>query len=50
MKTSYPILDKIDLPSDLKKLDYDELSKLSNELRNFLIESVAGIICSYSEF
>ncbi len=41
MKTSYPILDKIDLPSDLKKLDYDELSKLSNELRNFLIESVA---------
>ena len=41
MKTSYPTLDKIDLPSDLKKLDHDELTKLSNELRSFLIESVA---------
>ena len=41
MKTSYPVLDKINLPSDLKKLNHDELSRLSNELRSFLIESVA---------
>lgn len=41
MKTSYPVLDKINLPSDLKNLNHDELSRLSNELRNFLIESVA---------
>lgn len=37
----YTLLDKIIYPSDLKKLDYDQLQKLSKELREFLIESVS---------
>ncbi len=34
------ILNKINSPEDLKKLDIEELKKLSNEIRNTLIERV----------
>lgn len=39
MKTT--LLDTINDPSDLKKLDYHELELLSNEIREFLIDSVS---------
>lgn len=35
------ILNKINSPEDLKKLDIEELKKLSNEIRNTLIERVS---------
>lgn len=38
---TYPQLDKVDSPVDLKKLDRQEIQSLSGELREFLIESVA---------
>ena len=38
---TYPHLDKVDSPADLKKLDRQEIQALSRELREFLIESVA---------
>jgi len=38
---AHPLLDKIDLPSDLRQLPADELVELSNELRDFLISSVS---------
>ena len=41
MKSKYPNLDKINDPSDLKNFSVDELSGLSKELREFLIESVS---------
>ena len=41
MKNNYPTLDKIDLPSDLKNLTPEELVVLSEEIRNFIIESVS---------
>ena len=41
MENKYPILNKIDLPSDLKKLGPEELIVLSEELRGFIIESVS---------
>ena len=41
MENKYPILNKIDLPSDLKKLGPEELIVLSEELRDFIIESVS---------
>ena len=37
----YKLLDKINYPSDLKQLDYNQLEKLAKELRGFLIESVS---------
>ncbi|MEW5009943.1 MAG: 1-deoxy-D-xylulose-5-phosphate synthase, partial [Cycloclasticus sp.] len=37
----YPLLDNIDLPSDLRRLAEDELVDLSRELRDFLISSVS---------
>lgn len=37
----YEILDKINTPNDLKKLDKPELELLCSEIRNFLIESVS---------
>tara|TARA_B100000963_G_scaffold228785_1_gene199516 strand:- start:1014 stop:2906 length:1893 start_codon:yes stop_codon:yes gene_type:complete len=36
-----PLLDKVDYPSDLKQLSKKELRQLSDELREFLIYSVA---------
>ena len=38
---SVSILNKIDNPSDLKKLNNDELEILSTEIRNFLVENVS---------
>ena len=38
---SYPLLDKITLPSDLRKLRRTELKALTKELRNFLTQSVS---------
>lgn len=35
-----PLLDTIDSPSDLRKLDEEDLSQLANELRHFLIYTV----------
>lgn len=35
-----PLLDQIDLPEDLRKLDISQLPQLSNELREFLLYSV----------
>ena len=37
----YPLLDTINDPAQLRKLDRNELDQLANELRNFLIESVS---------
>ncbi|ASJ76069.1 1-deoxy-D-xylulose-5-phosphate synthase [Granulosicoccus antarcticus] len=39
--TDYPLLDRIDAPSDLRKLDVNQLPALSHELRNFVVESVS---------
>ena len=38
--TMKKILDKVNSPEDIKELNIDELKALSNEIRNFLIESV----------
>ncbi len=40
MSVSYPLLDNIKYPSDLKKLDPDQLVQLSGELRQFIIDVV----------
>jgi len=40
-KKEKKLLDKINSPKDLKKLSLDELQKVSDELREFLIESVS---------
>lgn len=37
----YPILNSIDGPADLRKLDEDQLPQAADELRRYLIESVA---------
>ncbi|MEE9321018.1 MAG: 1-deoxy-D-xylulose-5-phosphate synthase [Granulosicoccus sp.] len=37
----YPLLDKVHTPDDLRKLDEGELTALSQQLRRFVIESVA---------
>ena len=39
--SSYPLLERIDTPADLRALDRRELGLVANELRAFLIESVA---------
>ena len=41
-RSSYPILDKIDSPHDLRRLPESSLEELAIELRAFLIESVSG--------
>ena len=41
MKDKYPVLDKVDFPSDLKLLAPEELLVLSEEIRNYIIESVS---------
>ncbi len=40
--TQYPLLGRINSPADLRLLQEDELLLLADELRDFLIESVAG--------
>ena len=41
MQSEFPILEKVNLPSDLRKLDLDELDDLCTELRTFLIDTVS---------
>src|SRR5260370_28916864 len=38
----YPRLAKIDSPADLRQFDEAELTQIARELREYLIESVAG--------
>ena len=38
----YPLLDKIENPSDLRELPEDTLKQVADELREFLIESVSA--------
>ncbi|MCX7987755.1 MAG: 1-deoxy-D-xylulose-5-phosphate synthase [Bacteroidales bacterium] len=38
----YPLLDKIDFPSDLKKLKIEQLDELCSEIRDFLIEETCN--------
>ena len=38
----YNFLDKIELPSDLKKLEINELTQVCDELRQFIIDSVSN--------
>ncbi|HEY8011375.1 MAG TPA: 1-deoxy-D-xylulose-5-phosphate synthase [Rudaea sp.] len=40
--TRYPRLSRIDAPSDLRKFDEADLGEVARELREYLIESVAG--------
>jgi 1-deoxy-D-xylulose-5-phosphate synthase len=42
MTTKYPLLETIDTPADLRKLDEAQLPAVADELRNFLIDSVAA--------
>ena len=39
--TSYPLLDTISTPAQLRELDRKQLPQLADELRDFLVESVA---------
>jgi len=39
--TSYPLLSKIDSPSDLRKLPVEKLTEVCSEIRGFLIESLS---------
>ncbi|HLS85757.1 MAG TPA: 1-deoxy-D-xylulose-5-phosphate synthase N-terminal domain-containing protein, partial [Burkholderiales bacterium] len=39
--SSYPLLERIDSPADLRALERSELPALADELRAFLIESVS---------
>ncbi len=41
MSDSYPLLDKVNLPSDLKILGNDDLIALSEDVRRFIIDSVS---------
>jgi 1-deoxy-D-xylulose-5-phosphate synthase len=38
---SFPLLETIDSPADLRQLPREELAELADELRNFLVESVS---------
>ncbi len=38
----YPLLDRIEIPAQLRTLKRNQLPQLADELRNFLVESVAG--------
>jgi 1-deoxy-D-xylulose-5-phosphate synthase len=42
MSVSYPLLDNINYPSDLRKLEPDQLVQVSNELRQFIIDIVCA--------
>ncbi|SFI51338.1 1-deoxy-D-xylulose-5-phosphate synthase [Nitrosomonas sp. Nm34] len=37
----YPLLDRVNTPTDLRKLERKQLSQFADELRQFLVESVA---------
>lgn len=36
----FPLLDRIDLPADLRELSENQLPELAHELRSFLIQTV----------
>ena len=38
---NYKILDGINAPSDIKKLNKDQIAALSSEIREFLIQNIA---------
>jgi 1-deoxy-D-xylulose-5-phosphate synthase len=40
--TSYPLLDRINSPGELRDLKRQELPQLANELRDFIVQSVAS--------
>lgn len=42
MTREFPLLSKINFPSELKKLEIEELVQLSNELRQFIIDEVSA--------
>ena len=39
--TSFPILERIDSPDDLRELDEEQLPELASELRAFLLQSLS---------
>ena len=41
MNSKYPLLDRINDPADLRKLEQRDLAALSTELREFIVESVS---------
>ncbi|HSM69808.1 MAG TPA: 1-deoxy-D-xylulose-5-phosphate synthase [Xanthomonadales bacterium] len=41
-KASYPILDRLESPADLRELDEEALPALAGELRDFLIDAVSS--------
>ncbi len=42
LPNTYPLLEKVDDPKDLRKLDRRDLWQLSNELREFILHSVSA--------
>ncbi|MGC8802846.1 MAG: 1-deoxy-D-xylulose-5-phosphate synthase N-terminal domain-containing protein, partial [Bacteroidales bacterium] len=40
--SKYPLLDKIEFPSDLKKLKTEQLEQLCTEIRDFLINETCS--------
>ena len=40
-QSDFPLLSQIDDPADLRKIDIADLPQVSDELRQYLIESVA---------
>jgi len=39
---SFPLLDQVELPADLRRLDESQLQQLADELRRFLIDTVSS--------
>ena len=39
----YPVLSKINVPEDIRKLDPQELKTLCNDIREFLIDTISEI-------
>src|SRR3981081_1101797 len=39
--SAYPLLERIDSPADLRRLDRKQLPEVAQELRRFIVESVA---------
>ena len=38
---SYPILDKVDVPSDLRNLDIEELENLASDIREYILDTIS---------
>ena len=41
--TKYPILSKVNLPKDIRQLSIEELKKLCDDIRNYLIDVVSQV-------